>query len=146
MPVKPIPERYNTVTSFLVLKDVPQFIEFAKKAFGAEELERFYDPADNVSVSHAEIKIGNSVIMLSEVTLASPQPVTGMFYVYVEDVDSIYKKAIDSGGESVREPQNQFYGDRVAGLKDKFGNFWWLATHIEDVSAEELEKRIKEKK
>jgi PhnB protein len=138
MPVKPIPEGYHTVTPLLSVKGAARLIEFMKNAFGAIEIYRF--PAPDGSVMHAEMKIGDSIIMLGEAMKgASPMPIT--LYVYLEDVDKTYRAALDAGGESLEGPTNQFWGDRVASIKDFTGNKWMIATHVEDVSADELAKR-----
>jgi len=138
MAVNPIPEGYHTVTPYLIVPGAAEFIEFTKQAFAAQEKERF--PRPDGKVMHAEVKIGDSIIMLSD-SSAEFEPTRSSIHLYVDDVDATYKRAIEVGGESLREPQDQFYGDRSAGIKDRFGNQWWLATHIEDVSPDEIQKR-----
>ncbi len=140
MPVKPIPEGYHSVTPVLTVHGADRLIEFLKQAFGAVELERFQGP--NGIIMHAEVKIGDSIIMLGEANERF-QARPANLYVYVEDTDAIYRRALQSGANSVMEPANQFYGDRNAGVSDPTGNFWWIGTHIEDVSREELEKRAR---
>ena len=138
MPVKPIPEGYHTVTPMMSVKGAARLIDFMKKAFGATENYRF--PAPDGSVMHAELKIGDSFVMLGEARKdCSPESAT--FYVYVQDADATYKEALSAGGESLEGPTNQFWGDRVATIKDFAGNKWMIATHVEDVSTEELTKR-----
>ncbi len=138
MPVKPRPEGYHTVTPMMSVKGAARLIDFMKKAFGATENYRF--PAPDGSVMHAELKIGDSFVMLGEARQdCSPESAT--FYVYVQDADATYKKALSAGGESLEGPTNQFWGDRVATIKDFAGNKWMIATHVEDVSTEELTKR-----
>ena len=140
MAVKRIPEGYHTVTPLLSVKGAGRLIDFMKKAFGATEVYRF--PAPDGSVMHAEMKIGDSVVMLGEATKgASPMPVS--LYLYLDDVDKTYRAALDAGGESVEGPADRFWGDRVATVKDFAGNIWWIATHVEDVSSDELERRAK---
>lgn len=146
MAVKAIPEGYHTVTPYLVIKEAAQAIEFYKKAFGATELFRMNEPGGRVG--HAEIKIGDSPIMLSdeypEMGHVSPQSLgnsTVSILLYVEDVDSMFKQAVAAGAEVVKRLQDQFYGDRSAYLKDPFGHFWSVATHKEDVSPEEMRRR-----
>jgi PhnB protein len=131
------PDGYHSVTPYLIVPGASDFIEFTKQAFGAEEKERFGPPG---KIMHAEVRIGDSIIMLSD---GSPdfEPTRSSIHLYVDDVDSMYERALRAGGESLREPADQFYGDRSAGIKDRFGNQWWLATHIEDVSPEEMERR-----
>jgi len=141
MAIKPIPEGYHTITPFLVTPKVKECMEFLKKAFDAQELYKM--EASDGAIMHAEMKIGNSMLMMGEASEKYP-PLYGALYLYVEDVDKIYKQAIDAGATSTMEPTDQFYGDRTSGIKDQFGNTWWIGTHIEDVSAEELTKREKE--
>ncbi len=138
MAVKPIPEGYHTVTPLLSVKGAARLIDFMKKAFGATEIYRF--PSPDGGVMHAEIKIGNSVVMLGECMKdASPMPMA--LYLYVDDADAVYRKALDAGGETVGAPENMFWGDRVATIKDFAGNKWWIATHVEDVNSDEIERR-----
>jgi PhnB protein len=145
--VKPIPDGYHTATPYLILKDAAQAIEFYKRAFGAAELMRF--PAPGGKIGHAEIKIGDSVIMLAdehpEMDARSPthfggSPVSIM--IYVEDVDKQFKQALAAGGTELRPLTDQFYGDRSGTLKDPFGHSWHLSTHKEDVSMEEMNRRM----
>lgn len=139
MPVKPIPDGYHSVTPFLSVKGVPGLIEFLKAAFGATELMTVYH--QNGSVMHAEVKIGDSIVMMGEVMEECP-PLSGSFYLYVQDADATYRAALDAGGESVMELADQFWGDRAAAIKDPAGNTWFVATHMEDVDAEELARRV----
>ncbi len=145
--VKPIPEGYHSVTPYLIIKGAADAIEFYKKAFGATELLRM--PAPGGKVGHAEIKIGDSPIMLADESLemgyTSPTTLGGTpisIMIYVDDVDTIFKQAIAAGGEEQKPLQDQFYGDRSGSLKDPFGHVWHVATHKEDVSPEEMEKRM----
>ena len=138
MPVKPIPDGFHTVTPYLTVKGVARLIDFLKEAFGAEELERHSMP--DGSVMHAQVRIGDSPVMMGEA--GGPwQPMPGALYLYVPDIDATYRRAMEAGGESLREPTTEFYGDRCGGVKDPSGNFWWLATHVEDVSPDELTRR-----
>jgi len=143
MAVKPIPEGYHTLTPYIMVDDAEKFIEFLTKAFGAEELFRM--SGEKGEIAHAEIKIGDSQIMLSEST-ETHKPSPGIYYLYVADVDAVYKKALAAGGVSISEPKDQLYGDRHAAVKDDSGNQWWIATHIEDVSPEEATRREEEYK
>ena len=138
--VKPIPEGYHSLTPILTVEGALGLIGFLRQVFEAKEEEVYKGPDGRVV--HAELTIGDSIIMLSD---ANPQfPAFGnMINVYTEDVDATYKRALAAGATSLREPSNQFYGDRTAGVKDAHGNQWWIATHVEDVSQEELEKRMK---
>jgi uncharacterized glyoxalase superfamily protein PhnB len=140
MAVKPIPEGYNTVTPYLVVNGAAGLIDFAKKVFGATEVGRM--PGPDGKIAHAEIRIGDSMIMLSDAS-AQYQPRTAMLHVYVTGADAVYQKAIQAGAKVVREIANQFYGDRSGGVEDAYGNQWWISTHVEDVAPEEMEKRMK---
>src|SRR5262245_49622463 len=146
--VKPIPDGYHTATPYLYIKGAGAAIDFYKKAFGAVELYRFGGPGGKIG--HAEIKIGDSPIMLadenSEIGALSPQTIGGTPFsimLYVENVDAMFNQAIAAGAEQIRPVADQFYGDRTGGLKDPFGFQWWIATHVEDVSHEELEERAR---
>jgi len=138
MGVKPKPEGYHTVTPYFIIPGAANFIEFLKDTFGAQEKERFGRP--DGAIMHTEVRIGDSIIMLSD-SSAEFEPTRSSIHLYVDDVDATYKRALEVGGVSLREPEDQFYGDRSAGVSDRFGNTWWLATHVEDVSPEEMQKR-----
>ena len=146
MPVSPIPEGYHSVTPYLVMKNAAAAIEFYKKAFGAVELLRMAAPGGKIG--HAEIKIGDSPVMLADeypdMGFKGPESLGGTpvsLMVYVDDVDKIFPQAIAAGGKEVRPLQNQFYGDRSGTLTDPFGHVWTIGTHVEDVSEEELAER-----
>ncbi|MFB3829178.1 MAG: VOC family protein [Bryobacteraceae bacterium] len=138
MAVKPIPEGYHTATPYLVVRDAVKVIDFVKQAFGAGEIERMTQPDGRIA--HAEVRIGDSIIMLGE-PMGEQPAMPAMIYLYVADTDAAYRRAIAAGGASVMEPADQFYGDRNAGVRDAGGNLWWIATRKEDLSREELEKR-----
>lgn len=138
MAVRPIPEGYHTVTPMLVVEGVDNLIAFLKQAFGAEEKERHLRPDGRVM--HAEVRIGDSMIMMGD-PIGNFKHMPGSFYLYVEDVDAAYRKAIEAGATSVMEPADQFYGDRNGGVQDSIGNLWWIATRKEDVPPEELSRR-----
>ena len=137
--VKPAPERYHSVTPYLVVQGVPKLLEFLKQTFNSTELERV--PRPDGTISHAEVRIGDSVVMMGEAN-AQSKPMPAMLYVYVEDVDAVYKRALQAGAKPVRELKDEFYGDRAGGVADPVGNQWWIATHKEDVSQEELRRRM----
>ena len=146
MPVSPIPEGYHSVTPYLVIKNAAAAIEYYKKAFGAVELFRM--PAPGSKIRHAEIKIGDSPVMLADeypdMGFKGPESFGGTpvsLMIYVDDVDKIYPQAIAAGGKELRPLQNQFYGDRSGTLIDPFGHVWTIGTHVEDISEEELAKR-----
>lgn len=138
MAVKYIPEGFHTATPYLVVPGVARLIDFLKQAFGAEERERMAHPDGRIM--HAEVKIGNSIIMMGEPT-GEMQPIPAMIYLYVPDIDATYRKALQAGAKTVMEPADQFYGDRSAGIEDPCGNKWWIATHKEEVSHEEIARR-----
>jgi uncharacterized glyoxalase superfamily protein PhnB len=135
--VKPVPDGYQAVIPYCAVTDVGALLEFMKKAFGAEEIERMSGP--DGTVRHAEVRIRDCVVMVGQ----SPTSHPSMLYMYVPDVDEAYRRAMSAPGaaKSLREPTDEFYGDRSAGVEDSQGNQWWLATHIEDVSPEEMPKR-----
>jgi PhnB protein len=138
MATQHIPAGYHSVTPYLVVENAKQLIEFLEQAFGAEVTERMAR-ADG-SIGHAEVRIGDSVIMLSDAR-DQRKPLQSAVYLYVPDTDVVYRRALEAGATSVMEPADQFYGDRNAGVQDSAGNFWWIGTHQEDVSREELERR-----
>lgn len=144
--VKPIPEGYHSVTPYLIVKGGARAIEFYERAFGARELLRMMQPDGRVG--HAEIQIGDSRIMLAdefpEIDARSPQSIGGSpvtIHLYVEDVDATVERALAAGARLTRPVKDQFYGDRNGGVTDPFGHVWWVSTHVEDVSAEEIERR-----
>ena len=148
MSVKPIPEGYHSVTPYLIVHGGAEAIEFYKTAFGAAELFRF--PTPDGKIGHAEIKIGDSPIMLAdefaEMGYKGPQSLGGSpvsLMIYVDDVDTVFKQAIDAGATVKEALQDKFYGDRIGTVIDPFGHRWHLATHKEDVSMEEMERRAK---
>lgn len=141
MPVKPIPEGYHTVTPYLFLNDAAGFMDFARRSFDAQEKVKMLD--EKGEVRHAEIQIGDSRVMLTQATEEN-KPVPLTIHLYVEDCDATYTSALEAGAESTMEPSDQFYGDRMAGVRDAEGQIWWLATHVEDVPPEEMERRAKE--
>lgn len=141
MSVNPVPEGYRTVTPYLLVEDVSGLLEFCQAAFGATIKER-HDGPDG-GVMHAEVVIGDSIIMMGGAR-DEWKPLQAMLYLYLPDCDGVYKKALAAGATSLREPRDEFYGDRTAGVKGPAGNQWWLATHVEDVSPEEMARRAAE--
>lgn len=133
------PKEYHTVTPYLVVENAAGLLEFMKAVFGAEPAV-LMNKMDG-SVMHAEVPVGDSVIMLSDSNEQNP-PIPAMLYVYVEDCDATYQKALAAGAASVRTPRNEFFGDRTANVRDPFGNRWEFATHVEDVSAEQMQSRM----
>jgi PhnB protein len=140
MAVKPIPDGYHSITPYLVVQGAGKLIDFLKQAFEAQESERLTRP--DGTIGHAEVRIGDSIVMMSEAS-GEWKPMPGSMYLYVNDADATYKRALQAGATSTMEPTDQFYGDRSAGVKDLAGNHWWIATHKEDLSPEELAKRAK---
>lgn len=136
--MSPAPAGFHTITPYLVVEDIEALISFLKAAFGAEETERVPGP-DGVT-RHAEVRIGDSVVMMGAAQEGYP-PLPAALYMYVEDTDASYASALDAGAESLMEPADQFYGDRNAGVKDSQGITWWIATRVENLTAEELRKR-----
>ena len=140
--VNPIPQGYGTVTPYLIVHGVPRLIDFLRETFHAEERGRINDKENHVG--HAEVKIGNSIVMMADST---PQysPIPSQLYVYVDNVDDTYMQAMKAGGTTEQEPTTQFYGDRTAAVKDPTGNVWWIATHVEEISPQDMEKRMKDR-
>jgi PhnB protein len=141
MAVNPIPEGYRTVTPYLVVESATNVLEFVKQAFGAEEKFRMETP--DGKIGHAEVQIGDSIVMMGDAGEENPA-MPAMIHLYVDDCDATYERALAAGGTSEREPTDQFYGDRSAGVRDSTGNLWWIATHVEDVPEDEMAKRIEE--
>ena len=138
MAVKSIPDGYHTVTPYLTVQGAAKLIEFLKQAFAAQETERITQP--DGTIGHAEVRIGDSVVMMTD-SAGERKPMPSGIYLYVNDTDAVYKRALQSGATSIMEPADQFYGDRSAGVQDPCGNQWWIATHKEDVPPAELKKR-----
>ena len=148
MAVKPIPEGYHSVTPYLIIEGAGGAIEFYQKAFGARELFRF--PAPDGKIGHAEIKIGDSPIMLADAYPAmgynGPKSLGGSpvsLMIYVENVDTVFNQAVQAGATVKEAVTDKFYGDRSGSLIDPFGHVWHVSTHKEDVSMEEMDKRAK---
>lgn len=139
MAAKPIPDGYHTITPYLVVRGAAKTIEFAKQAFGAEFAFEPMKRPDG-TIMHAELKIGDSRVMISDATEQHPAT-QSMLHLYVPNVDAIYQRAVAAGGTSAMEPSDQFYGDRGGSVKDPSGNHWYIATHKEDVAPQELKKR-----
>lgn len=133
------PDGWHTVTPYIYNTNTSETIDFAIAAFGATLKEKHLMP--DGSVMHAEITIGDSIIMMGDARDGKP-PMPTMLYLYVEECDSVYASAMAAGGKSLREPTTEFYGDRSSGVTDPWGNQWWIATHVEDVSDEEMQKRM----
>jgi PhnB protein len=145
--VDPIPRGYHTATPYLTLNDCARAIEFYKKAFGAQELMRMGGPQGKIG--HAELKIGDSIIMVADEMPGgvgrAPKSLGGTtagVFLYVANVDSTYKQAVDAGAQGVMPPADMFWGDRFGTLTDPFGHTWSMATHTEDVAPDEMQRRM----
>jgi PhnB protein len=142
-PVRPIPEGYSTVTPSITLRDTAKAIDYYKRAFGARERAIMRGP--DGKVMHAEAQIGNSIIMFNDEVMGSRSAETQggspvSFYLYVENVDEAHKKAVSEGAESTMPPTDMFWGDRMSSIKDPFGLRWSFATHVKDVTPEEMKR------
>ena len=141
--VNPIPEAYGSVTPYLVVEGAEELLGFLQKAFGATIRGGDVMRGPDGKIGHAEVEIGDSIVMLADVP-PDGEALRAMLVIYVEDCDAVYRTALAAGAESQKEPEDQFYGDRTAGVRDKWGNQYYVSTHIEDVSPEEMERRVKE--
>ncbi len=146
---RPIPTGFHTITPYLIVRNCTKAIDFYKRALGAKEINRM--PGPDGRLVHAELQLGDSRIFLSdefpEMGGKSPETLSGSpvtLFLYVEDVDSFFKTATQAGGTGVEAPTDMFWGDRWATVKDPFGHVWQIATHVEDVTPEEMEKRSAE--
>src|SRR5688572_11995233 len=146
MPVKPIPDGYGAVMPYLIVDGAAKAIEFYKTVLGATERMRMEAPGDKIG--HAELTVGDSVIMLAdehpEIGAVGPRTVGGSpvgIMVYLPDVDAVVARAVAGGGKLVSPPENKFYGDRSATIEDPFGHKWYLSTHVEDVTPDEMARR-----
>lgn len=147
MPVKPTPDGYRSVTPYLIVSGAAEAIDFYRRAFNAKERMRM--PGPGGKIMHAELDIGDCILMLADefpqMGAVSPKTLGGTpvgFCIYVENVDSRFQQAIDAGAKVDRPLANQFYGDRTGTLIDPFGHKWTIATHVEDVSPEEMQRRM----
>ena len=140
--VSPIPPGFHSVTPYLMVADVTGYLDFLRKAFDVQ-VTRQYEGPDN-TIAHVEVRLADSIIMICD-GLARHKLMPAALYFYVTNVDTVHKQALDAGATSICEPRNEFHGDRVGAVEDGWGNIWWLATHVEDVSDEERTRRNKEK-
>jgi PhnB protein len=145
--VRPVPENYHAVTPYLFVKGATRAIDFYKNVFGATEIMCM--PGPDGQIMHAELKIGDSIVMLSDehpqMNAVSPQALGGspvLLHVYMPDVDAVVQKATGAGAKLLQPVRNQFYGDRSGTITDPFGHMWSIATHVEDVSPEDLQRRV----
>jgi PhnB protein len=148
MPTKPVPEGYSTLTTYLAVDDAAAALDYYRRAFGAEERVRMHGP--DGKVGHAELQIGDSKLMLSDpIPQSSTKPpkeiggTSASVFMYVENVDAVVEKAVEAGATVTMEVEDQFWGDRFGTITDPFGHVWSIATHIEDLTPEEIEERGK---
>jgi len=132
------PQGFSTLTPFIMAKEVDKIIDFAKQAFGGEVTSILHNSKGEVW--HCQMKIGDSMIMFAD-TMGEHDGTTSCQYLYVDNPDAVYKKAVAAGGKEFAKPEDQFYGDRAGGVIDPAGNYWWVAKQIEEVSQGELERR-----
>jgi PhnB protein len=137
MAVEPIPDGYHSVTPVLTVEGAAKLIEFLRRAFGAEELLRV--PGVEGAIMHAEVRIGDSIVMLTDAVRDVPMPTS--IFLYVDDADAVYESALKAGATSLAGPADMFWGDRFARVMDPLGNLWSISTHIRDVPPEELQER-----
>ncbi len=146
MSVAPIPAGYRSLTPYLLIRGAGAALDYYRRAFGAEELVRM--PGPNGTVMHAEVRIGDSMLMLADENPGSPWQAPGAagpavtLVLYVPDVDAVFERAVAAGGKVQRPLADQFYGDRTGTLQDPFGHVWTVATHVEDVAPEEMKRRM----
>src|SRR5665213_702783 len=145
--VKPIPDKYHSITPYLYVRGALAAIEFYKNVFGATEIVSMIGP--NGKIMHAEVRFGDSIVMLADEDLSrgimSPHTIGGYsvgLHLYIENVDAVVQKAVENGAKQLHPVKDQFYGDRSGSLLDPFGHMWTIATHIEDVAPEEMQKRM----
>lgn len=136
--VRAIPEGYHTVTPYLIAEDTDALIEFMEKGLGATLIDRHDGPDGRMM--HASLQLGDSKVMMGQGSGEWPA-MPAMLHLYVEDTDALFRRAVEAGARVIREPEDQFYGDRSAGVEDPAGNQWWISTHVEDVSPEEMARR-----
>lgn len=136
--VSPVPKGFHRITPYLLIKNVAGLIRFLQKAFGAKVIDTMENPGG--TVLHACLGMGDSRIMMGEAH-GKWKPLPAMIYLYVKDADATYKQALKAGAKSIMKPEDQFWGDRHGGVQDKWGNQWWMSTHIEDLSAREIQRR-----
>jgi PhnB protein len=145
----PVPPNHHTLTPYIAIRNAADAIEFYKRAFGAEELGRM--PSPDGKIMHAEIKIGDSIVMLSDEFpqmsgISSPQTLGGTtcsLMFYTPDVDALYSRAVEAGAAPKMKPEDMFWGDRYGKVADPFGHEWGLATHVEDLTEAEIQERAR---
>lgn len=142
MSVNPVPEGLQTITPYYIVEDAAAFVDFTVRAFGATVNEKVLQP--DGTVGHADCTIGDSRILVGQAENYHPK-VNMLVCLYDADCDALFARAVDAGAEVVQPMEDKFYGDRQGGVKDPFGNYWWIGAHVEDVSAAELARRVRER-
>ena len=140
--IRPVPEGYHTVTTWIISRDTAQLLDFVREAFGAEEIARVHNK--DGTIGHAEFRIGDSVVMAFDAKEEWPDT-PSFFRLYFEDGDAVYRRALEAGATSVTEMTELFFGDRVGRVRDPQGNLWWIQTRLEDVDPEEMARRARER-
>jgi PhnB protein len=140
--VRPVPEGYRAVTSWIISRDTARLLDFVKEGFGAEEIARVHN--EDSTIGHAEFRIGDSIVMAFDAKERWPDT-PGFFRLYVVDGDAVYRRALEAGAVSVTEMTDLFFGDRVGRVRDPQGNVWWIQSRVEELDPEEMEKRAGEK-
>ena len=138
--VKPIPDGYTAITPYLIVENAAGFIDFLSQVFGAAERHRA--PMPDGGIGHAVVEIDGAALMLADAMPPDFPPTRSLVHLYVTDVDTVYARALEAGASTITEPSSEFYGDRMARVTDPFGNQWFIASHVEDVDAEEMERRL----
>ncbi len=138
MAAQPIPNGYHMLTPYLMVRDIPRMMDFLQRAFDAKVSHHI--KLDDGTVMHADLVVGDSHVMIGQAR-DQWQPMPCGLVMYTPDCDAVYKRALDAGATSIQEPKNQFYGDRMGGVKDDAGNIWWISTHIEDMPDDEMQRR-----
>jgi len=139
MKVKAVPEGFHTLTPYFSVREATRYVEFLKLAFGAREV--FVAKFPDGSLLSAEVQVGDSKVVIGEMDTDDKNVLRSSLFMYVEDADAVFKKAVQAGAKYIQKPEDQFWGDRTGVLEDIAGNQWWIATHKEDMSAEELVRR-----
>lgn len=139
--VREVPEGYHTVTPYLVVDNAQGLLDFIRNAFGGNVTTMMN--TDDGKIAHATVSIGDSIIMVSD-TMEGMETQNAMLYLYLKDVDSVFQQAVKLNATPIREPVTEFYGDRSGAVKDNWGNMWWIATHVEDIDQQEMERRSKQ--
>jgi PhnB protein len=142
--MRDVPEGYHTVTPWIIVRGAARFLDYLRDVFGAEETARIYNE-DGVTIGHAEVRIGDSVVMLFDAGDTWPET-PAFLRLYVADADAVFQRAVAAGGTPVTETTELFFGERVGRVRDPWGNLWWIHTRVEELSPEELGRRAQDEK